>query len=787
MANKLEKSFRDFDKSISKEIPQIPGELGISINGHRRTEVPNRGQYVYVRLRSNLSEVVQAFNEKVFPGYNLPVLVQWNNNRYEITGRDVQRYPEWEADNPYIARHGNTHSLDVEGREIGTDPVWVYPYQFMPSLVSPFDVNLVENVYIHPYTINYNGEWKTYGNTGTPSILSYSPTTGKSLVLVTVDGDTGNPALFSTTGTFISESVSGVAGLVSYLPVVNTQRYLPLAFVELSSGTSSVGWHNTYDVRQFLSSGAGSGEYKYIDFDTNGAPAPETLGRLSWNADENTLDLGVGDNVVGQLLHELFFDVKNQTGSTIADGTPVMFAGTLGASGKLLIQEAIANSLLSSEHFMGITTHEIGDGESGKVTWFGKVRGIDTTGATYGETWSDGDLIWLSQTSLGGLTNVEPSSGQKILIAAVVNAHSNGTLIVRPTWANTSASSSGSGGIDISVDGYLSVLDPVATPILIIKDGTEITTVHVYIEDTGSSGDTVFDLYLLAGGSVLSSPITIPYNSVSGWASVSLSTTLFDEGDILVPKLTSVADGAVNMRVYLTVPSGGSGGGGSISVNNISPVSNIDFDGTQFIVNDLGSGVVSVEIDESIFPVVPEQLSVHLETKTVSSAVASLDFTSVITGNYDIYDFYIDGLVPATNNVDFRAVYSVNNGSSWDTTQVYANSIFMNTNATTVVAGRSPGFPNNYLTVRNGGDIGNLTYWGMHGRISLLNPNSTTKHKLADVRLSYQSSAPAGNLNVINSMCKYANTAVVNAVKFYFSSGNIASGRISLFGRKIYL
>lgn len=249
--DKLTSAFKDFDQSKQPQSPIIAGEIGITIGNRKRTEVPNRGQFVYVRLRSDLSEVIQAFNDKVFPGYGLPVLVSWKNNRYEIIGRDVQRYPEWEADNPYLARHGSTHSLDKDGNHIGTDPVWIYPYQFIPSLVSPFNINGVQNAYIHPYLMNYKDTWKYTGNTGTPSLVAYKPTSGSSIILIAIDGQTGNPALFATTGTYIPDSVTGSVELSAYLPNIDRGRYVPLSFAVMQSGTTSVSWSNLYDARQF--------------------------------------------------------------------------------------------------------------------------------------------------------------------------------------------------------------------------------------------------------------------------------------------------------------------------------------------------------------------------------------------------------------------------------------------------------------------------------------------------------------------------------------------------------
>lgn len=284
----LDKALRAYDGSITKNTPELPGELGITLGGSRVVEVPNRGEFVYVRLRSNQSEVIQAFNDKVFPAYNLPVLVKWKNNRYEVTGRDTQRYPKWEADNPHLARHGDTHILNKEGGKIGSDPVWVYPYQMMPALVAPFPVNNARNVYINPYPLNDNGDWKYFGNTGTENLLPYKPISGSVLILVTIDSTSGNPALFATTGTYIPSPITGTVQLIEYLPTINQNRYIPLSYVQIHSGTSNIGWEEIYDIRQWISvrsTGTGGSGGVTIKKDGN------TLGSTS------TLDF-VGANVI---------------------------------------------------------------------------------------------------------------------------------------------------------------------------------------------------------------------------------------------------------------------------------------------------------------------------------------------------------------------------------------------------------------------------------------------------------------------------------------------------------
>jgi|TARA_R110000744_G_C19366990_1_gene562000 hypothetical protein len=158
-----------------------------------------------------------------------------------------------------------------------------------------------------------------------------------------------------------------------------------------------------------------------------------TQGQVSWNADEETLDL-INNGAVLQMGQEMHVHARNNTGVTIAEGVPVMANGTLGASGRILITPMVGSVQANAKYLIGITTEEIATSTDGKATQFGKVRGIDTTGTPYSETWVDGDVLWIDPVTTGGLTNVEPTSTSVMAqsVAFVVYAHTTvGELMVR--------------------------------------------------------------------------------------------------------------------------------------------------------------------------------------------------------------------------------------------------------------------------------------------------------------------------------------------------------------------
>lgn len=163
-----------------------------------------------------------------------------------------------------------------------------------------------------------------------------------------------------------------------------------------------------------------------------------TQGIFSWNTDEETADLTLNGSIL-QLGQELHGHVRNASGSTIANGTPVMLYGTIGASGRITVIPMVSTNQNNSKYILGITTEDILNGEDGKITALGKVRGINTIGGlSYDglETWDDGDILYLDPDHDGYLTNVEPATSDKmdVGVAVVIFAHaSSGSIYVRIT------------------------------------------------------------------------------------------------------------------------------------------------------------------------------------------------------------------------------------------------------------------------------------------------------------------------------------------------------------------
>lgn len=171
-----------------------------------------------------------------------------------------------------------------------------------------------------------------------------------------------------------------------------------------------------------------------IDFDTTPANAG-AVARLQWNDTDGTLDLGLkGGNVTLQIGQEMVARVVNKTGGDLTEAAYAVVRIDDAQGQRLAVDYAQANTVANARGTLGVVTETILVNQEGFVTIAGQVREIDTTGTLQGETWADGDELWLSATVAGGLTNVRPTAPNfKVPVAYVEYAHQNhGKLYVRP-------------------------------------------------------------------------------------------------------------------------------------------------------------------------------------------------------------------------------------------------------------------------------------------------------------------------------------------------------------------
>jgi hypothetical protein len=229
---------------------------------------------------------------------------------------------------------------------------------------------------------------------------------------------------FQTTGDGLTWRGSE-SDTASIQPINNTSAWVILDTVNLKfysfDFTSNV-WNSV--------GGGGAAFEQPVDslFFNTGVPTNNVdTAKMRWDSDLATVVLGLNDNVPNELGFKNFWLVKNQTGSTITKGSIVYANGTVGASGRITIDKFIADGSIDAKYLLGITAHDLSNGEDGYVISFGKIRKVNT------DTFAAGAILYPSPTVAGVWTDVEPIAPNiDMPIGFCINSHANnGTIAIR--------------------------------------------------------------------------------------------------------------------------------------------------------------------------------------------------------------------------------------------------------------------------------------------------------------------------------------------------------------------
>ena len=161
-------------------------------------------------------------------------------------------------------------------------------------------------------------------------------------------------------------------------------------------------------------------------------------------------------------------------------------------------------------------------------------------------------------------------------------------------------------------------------------------------------------------------------------------------------------------------------------------------------------------------------------TQTASSS-ATIEFTSAIDTTYDRFVFKWNRVIPATDGASLRMQWSTNNGSSWISNNEYGRSALeTDENSNNFVGGVNQAYIQCSSTVENTASDG-----GNFGFVELFDPTENI------YPTCYGRSTGASNNQQVTQFVFAGATWTqqdVDAVRFLFSSGNIASGEFKLFG-----
>ena len=168
----------------------------------------------------------------------------------------------------------------------------------------------------------------------------------------------------------------------------------------------------------------------HIALNVSPSGAGFVVGATEWN---NTIGssqtLLKGGNVTLKNGVDLVARIVNKvTPNTTLTKAAYQVVRVTGAQGqRLAVNLAQANNDNNSADTLGVVTETIATNQEGFILTVGQIENINTTGSLQGETWADGDVLYLSPTTAGKMTNVKPTgaTGHIVVLGYVEYAHSS--------------------------------------------------------------------------------------------------------------------------------------------------------------------------------------------------------------------------------------------------------------------------------------------------------------------------------------------------------------------------
>lgn len=258
----------------------------------------------------------------------------------------------------------------------------------------------------------------------------------------------------------------------------------------------------------------------------NGSAVTLAAGKLWYDNANGSWNMGMGNGNISQQVGEEIF-VYGKATSTIS-GTllqAIYKTGTVGASGVVTFAPTVAG-ITDSNLIIGVATEALATNGFGRITYFGVVHGVNTSGSTYSETWADNDVIWYNPVT-GGLTKTKPvAPNVKIQIGTVLNASSGGAgsfqvdiqhgSVLGGTDSNVQLDASPANGSLLQYDSGVSYWKNVAASAVTVGAATSAT----YWQDGGAGkgailGPTTTRIYTLPDADCSIGYLGTPQNSQS--------------------------------------------------------------------------------------------------------------------------------------------------------------------------------------------------------------------------------------------------------------------------------
>ena len=133
----------------------------------------------------------------------------------------------------------------------------------------------------------------------------------------------------------------------------------------------------------------------------------------------------LGSSVIATETQLVTATVVNKTGVNLLASNYQAVKVSTAQGQRLAVDFAQANNDNNSADTIGLVRENISNNQEGDVVILGQIVEVNTTGSLQGETWVDGDVLYLSPTVAGRITNIKPTgaTGHTVVIGYIEYAH----------------------------------------------------------------------------------------------------------------------------------------------------------------------------------------------------------------------------------------------------------------------------------------------------------------------------------------------------------------------------
>tara|TARA_R110000868_G_scaffold32701_2_gene119130 strand:- start:458 stop:2626 length:2169 start_codon:yes stop_codon:yes gene_type:complete len=380
--------------------------------------------------------------------------------------------------------------------------------------------------------------------------------------------------------------------------------------------------------------------------------------KMRWDNELATVVLGMYDQVPNELGFKNFWLVKNQTGSTITKNSIVYTNGTVGASGRITVAKFIANGSIESKYVLGITAHDLTNGEDGYVISYGKIRQVNT------DTFAAGAILYPSPTTAGVWTDVEPVAPNiDMPIGLCVNSSlNNGTIAIKVE-----------SGYKLHELHDVAITSPVDKASLYYKSSEGLwrdTTATLLVSDTASMLTNYAKIG--TGGTVTSVGGTGTVNGITLTGTVTSSGNLTLGGTLSGVSLSSQVSG--------TLPIANGGTGATTAATARTALGATVRGANTFLLTDIGAiSFLRYNADNTVSQRAADGMRSDLGGTTIGQSMFTLTNPSAVT----FPRFNADNTVSALDAATFRTAIGAGTGTGTVTSVTGTAPISVATGTTT--------------------------------------------------------------------------------------------------------